>query len=332
MLRQPDSTAIWLRTRLDRIRGRSSHGGSSLDGYGIPNCFWDPLTGFIEAEYTQDEILTVCRTRRNFEQLVYLVESVLLKSAAVVEEGENTHHETPYDIKQFMEANSPKLLAYFKETARLDVDERAFEELFDELDAVFEYTLWATIRNRLFIARQDRLRPAQFAVIHSEAYAQLLQMATGDDVDKELRKIFDASLSRIHRMSKGNFVSQLRPILSTLDQEQKTYFVETASWAFFDESNRHVQTLFHGLHEMNTVVIDLAMERYLSRDVSDDELFEAISPLLKDRLILREMEHLNIQIAPLVFIGFVGDNTVGVRYAAFAMKVGKAIKKQLDSN
>lgn len=295
-----------------------------------PNCFWDPLTGFMEAEFTRDEILTVCRTPRNFEQLMYLVEYVLLARAAVVQEGENPHHETPYDIKQFMEANSPKLLGYCNAKPRPVIDELEFNELFDELDAVFKYTLWATIRNRLFIGKRDRLRPAQFAVIHSEAYEQLLQMATGDTVEKALRETFSKLLPRIQGMSGGKFVSQCRAILHKLGFEEKDHLVETALWAFLDEAQQNVFTFAHGLREMDTTVFKAVIERYLVRDVSDDELFEAASPMLKDRLILREMDYLNIQIAPLVFIGYVGDNTVGLRYAAFALRVGKAVKKQLE--
>jgi hypothetical protein len=108
--------------------------------------------------------------------------------------------------------------------------------------------------------------------------------------------------------------------------------VETALWGFLDEAQQKVFTFAHGIRKMDTTAFKPTIERYLVRDVSDDELFAAVSPMLKDRLVLREMDYLNIQITPLVFIGYVGDNTVGLRYAAFAQRVGKAIQKQYEHN
>lgn len=310
------------------------------DSIVYPNGFWQLLGGFIEAKYDDYGRVEVSRTPRNFALLAHFF-SALRRTAGKVEQGRNPYHDVPYDLETFLASNAPLFLKSLDPQGTQELPADVGSQVFDELLKVWVYTWEAAQEHRLFVSRRDKvLRPAQFAILHSESYDYLASLtakqSTWDDVSLEPRSYFDWMLGRVAeeladiektmRDSLGDQYEELQKaqpnqlaavVSGAMYPVQSTFFEELKGLAHFERD----------LSLLERDCLRAPVGAYLKKELSADELFEQVKPFVEDRAVLSALEALNLYITPLVYAGQDYTNELGGAYAKFVRSVSASVTK-----
>ena len=310
-----------------------------------PNAYWEPLTGFLEAIYEGGGEFTLCRTQRNYRYLLYLVQATLLSATPIVQQGENTSRDVPYDILAFMDQETPNLRAALSPDSELP----SFEEqgqYFDELLKVWGYTWEAGWEHRLFANSSPvGLRPLTFAVLHGEAYRELAQIiaedTTWDDVSLHLPTYFDLLCAEVCK--------EWRAYETNLGKEGHANLKEAAkdhpwlaeglrdSWAYLA-----AQKFFERLHRianfegspatMEHRLLTASLKKYVKGTLPSETLFAIVEPFMADRYVMEALESLSLPITPMVCAPENGSNEIGDHYSQFVNNVNKVVSLKRHVN
>lgn len=274
-----------------------------------PDAFWSPVSGILEAEYTDRLSVKLVLGYRDRQVLGYWLKS-LLGRAPVVSEGENECHDVSFDLLSFMRKNQPALLETIK--ARTGATLNLSEEFIPALQETWDYIANVVYEHRLFMADYaGEPRPVAFSFMHEAAYQELVRhtLATGDFRYPAKLTLETLVSGWLTKKGDGSSLSAIEAVIA----QEALY----ASFEMLSNAGRHYMV----------ATGESGVVSALPRDCTTDELLQKLRPLLTDLFLLRGMEALDLVFVPANYAAEGYDNQVGQTYAAFVATVASAVTK-----
>lgn len=302
-----------------------AHGDKEFKVYGTtcstcyPVAYWKPVIGFMEAEYDdygQVKLIDNPVTRRRLLSWA----AHLWRETPVVAQGENSCHDVPFDFKASLEKCCPSLAAFLKARtyySPLNAFNTAEPSFFEELIPVWDEAWNVAHEHRLFsMSSSGNPVPLQYGLMHEEVFKYLIAQAnketTWDNEPFEQRAFFDRSL--VTAKARGDDTKEkLFWVADTLRQELERV-------GYYEGLGPVSSDLVEGLWDL--------LPKLLAGELSDDELFATLKPLLDERYAFHGMLCLNLRFEPLVYAGQDYSNEAGQAYAKFINAVEQTITKQ----
>lgn len=291
--------------------------GKTLSQFGIanatcyPNAFWEPFGAFIEGTYDDFGQISLKKSAVNCARLVQFI-SDLCESAPVVHAGENTSHDHPFNIKEFVADNTTVLQEVLKGD---DPDTKQLGALFSDCETVWDHIYYIAQEQRLFASDYNRnVRVLQFAMMHSAAFGNLLTMVSADKL-------------------KAHIVEKM---LSSLERVEKYKGVDKDLFGFALEGcvSRAVQGIgdfggnrFPGEEEQAKRILS----DYVHDKMTTEDATNALGVVLNDRLIARALSWINLPYSPMVTAGQDYSNDAGKMYADFITQTVDKVSKNRKS-
>lgn len=289
------------------------------------NSFWTPVGGFLEAEYEDCGQFTLENTERNM-LLMFEFVAKLSKSAAITKQGENTSHDVPFNLQDFILKNLPLLAGMLYQGQNAPQGDEGRAALFNELVKAWEHISEAIWEHRLFVKTANNgLRPVQYAVMHKAGYEGLIAMAskmkTWDKSSMDQRAHVERALKAYDDVE---LPVRATPLAPEVEASLNGYFrLQAFNEAFRDAGS---DSIMHFACE--SVDIEDAIELYHGETVDNDAFFEHLKPALDARYVMMGLEILNLKITPQVYAGQDYDNSIGRAYAKFVRATSAAVSLQ----
>lgn len=284
------------------------------------DAFWSPLGGFIPAEaedYGRVELALDYRARMHLVGFF----SELMSRSWVTAQGDNEYHDLAFDFAGFLQKEATGLHTVL--TVKGDKTPWREGELDTEIIAAWAYVWEVSQKNRVFVSDyRGRPRALGFALIHEDAYAELLAQASegsdwnGDPRAPEavLRKGLEAGQQKAKERAAG--MSSDMP--------------DMGGW-FLSDNLREVFSRADGVgHSLGGPVSGLLSrmcQSLWSAELSEDEFVEMSLPLLEERYVLGALNDLNLKLSPMVTAGQDYDNSTGKAYSTFVSKVSAKVTR-----
>lgn len=308
-----------------------------------PNGFWRVLSGFIEATYNDYGRVLVTNTPRNAYLLFHLF-STLYKSVGVVAQGNNPYHDVPYNLPQFIAEKTPLLHTMLGEKgSNAGTPDR--DALFEELVKVWDYTWEVAQEQRLFAASRNGggLRPVQFAVLHTESYTRLVDIASQghswDGTPFEPRARVEALLKKATAEMDEFFAEELKDLMAEHNAGPTEELSRELAELEISKRLMTVSQFFEGFSriasfESGFSLLEMGLrpkvKQHFENKLSLDEFFEKILPFLKDRYAMNALESLNLHLTPMVYTTQDYSNDIGTAYTRFVQEVSRAVNLGRD--
>lgn len=315
-------------------------GATSHSLYGItastchPDAFWSPVGGFVEGRYRDYGQFELSNTATNRLSVLGFI-GWLRDTAATTQAGENECHDLPFDLAGFLAQEAPLLLQLLRPTTTGDeslVDSDAF---FAQLVKAWDYIWDVASEHRLFAATDSGvLRPVQFSVMHKAACDGLISIVEArrswDGHPLDRRSFFERALAQFDA-SDSAFDERLRKATEGAPDEHerlervRIFFKVTK---FSDALARMGSAAgMSMLGEQET--FHQLLPAYAAGDLSAQDLFEALRPLLNRRYVLAGLDVLNLRFSPQVYADQDYSNEMGGLYADFVQATRIAIDRTL---
>jgi len=284
------------------------------------DAFWSPFGGFITAEaedYGRVELTLDYLARMH---LVGFFSEILARSW-VTAQGDNEYHDLAFDFAGFLQKEAAGLHAVL--TVKGDKTPWRDGELDAELTAVWGHVWEVSQKARVFVSDyRGRPRALGFALIHEDAYAELLAQASeGEDWSGNSRAP-EAVLR--NGLEAGQQKAKERATKLSSDMP------DMGGW-FLSDSLREVFSRADGVgHSLGGPVSGLLsrMSQSLwSAELSEDEFVEMALPLLEERYVLGALNDMNLKLSPMVTAGQDYDNSTGKAYSDFISKVSAKVTR-----
>ncbi len=298
-----------------------------------PTRFWAPEGPFLEAKYDDYGRFELEDTPLNRWKLMTYI-SDLLAEPLVIHQGENTSHDVPFNLREFMSKETPKLLAWFDNQLEKDDPARNADLLFADGVKCWDYFYEAVQEQRMVGGQRypRLLRPLSVAVMHRDAFDELVNRTAAakswSGESFEMRAFFDRCMAEAVEHAE-KFKADM-PSLKT--EEQKASFRQWMVHDRFRDALRQVggsdRNSFYGESDALT----LQLERRAKGELTDDQLFEKVVPWLQVRYACSSLEALNLHFEPVVYASQDYDNSIGKAYASFVSNVSaKATRARIVS-
>jgi len=299
----------------------SIHGACHSTCY--PSRFWEPVAPSLTAVYDDDDAKFILdQTPSNITRLRRFLRECLRRTP-VVSQGENPHHEVPYDLPGFMRAAAAELFLHLTDNTAAPMPQ---ELLFEQMVTCWDYVFEVARKQRLFWqGYMHVLRPLQLAVMHQTAYDALVQLCEDSPArDGSSRKMADRLDHVLQAAAPG--LEALRTRDPSDPKRMAGLFV--LSNHTLDELNR-VGSGNQARVEGGEAWYDL-FDRYACGTAGAEDLFAAVHAGLRDRYALAGLEILNLHFEPLVYAGQDYGNEVGRAYARFVASVSGQVDQARD--
>lgn len=317
-----------------------SAGETSHSLYGItastchPDAFWSPAGGFVEGRYHDYGQFELSDTPANrFSVLGFI--GWLLNTAATTQAGQNECHDLPFDLPGFLAQEAPLLQQLLRPTTTGDaaiVDGDAF---FAQLVKTWGYIWEVASEHRLFAKTASGvLRPVQFSVMHKAACDELIRVVEArhswDGQPLDRRSFFERALAQFDA-SDAAFDERIRKATADAPDarerfEQVRIFFKVTK--FSDALARMGSSAGMNLPEEQETFHAL-LPAYAAGDLTAQDLFEALRPLLDRRYVLAGLDVLNLRFAPQVYADQDYSNETGGLYADFVQATRTAVDRTL---
>lgn len=334
VLQQSDYSAVAL-----------SRGEEQAQAYGAANSvcyadsFWTPLGGFIAATYDDYGRVKLELDPLMRAQVVHLLET-LVQRGWVSAQGDNSHHDLPFDLPAFMADKAPGVAALFaKGDAFMNVVSLADTPwgggaLDAELADCWAHVWEVAYKHRVFASTHQGVpRAVQFAVLHEQAYQALVaQVAEATDWDGNsyeprahlAQQLAQARVRIEERKQKLRAKDPAR-----FSPEQEGDRVTVGFWladALRDVLSRANGQGGHLAGVAGAVTLEWGIASAQDK-LADADLIEQMVPLLQGQYALGALNHLNLRIAPMATAGQDYDNELGRAYARFIDKVSRQVTR-----
>jgi hypothetical protein len=311
-----------------------AHGFANRNCY--PHAFWEPCGGFIEGKYDDSGAFELVDSLANRAALFQFVVD-LADSGLQVQQGKNSHHDRPCDIKAFVAENTVLL----QQAVAGDCDDRArmfkaqteSADFFRELLLVWGYLAPLAYFRRLFAMNYLRVpRHIQFAVIHAEAYRYFLA-----SFKEHQNAVFETALAsateQVAQLKRAKSTLELLPeFLAKMIGGQKNLDMFTAN------RNRSFTRALQGLggleamrYPAEELILSYALDRHGDGETDDVVLFSELTPVLGARSVMAGLEWLNLKLSPMVYAGQDYANDIGEDFAQFVTAMQRAVSAQREA-
>lgn len=284
------------------------------------DAFWSPLGGFIPAEaedYGRVELALDAHARMHLMGLF----SELLTRSWVTAQGDNEYHDLAFDFAGFLQKDASGVHSALSDKG----EKTSWREgaLDAEIAAVWGYIWEVSQKNRVFISDyRGRPRALGFALIHEDAYAELLTQASeGTDWDDDprapeavLRKGLEAGIQKAKERA-AKYSSDMPNM---------------GGWHLSDnlrEVFSRADGVGHSLGGPVSGLLSQLCESLWSANLTKDEFIELSLPLLEERYVLGGLNGLNLKLSPMVTAGQDYDNSTGKAYSNFVAKVSAKVTR-----
>ena len=270
-----------------------------------PAALWTPYGGFIEAVYDDYGQVVPKDTEINRIRLLHFIRS-LLAAPVKVSQGENTVHDVPFDLAEFV-STRPALVPYVANGSRFDAIIPADATIFDELVTVWDYIWERAQEYRLFAADWDNIvRPVQFSVLHASSMNALI----AEVPDKNYRK---------EPLDPRTFFT--RAVESASELANNEIFFKFAL-----ENKLRYLGYFSGMsYPSEAEELDIYANLFWEKRLSLDEFFGKMKPALDARYAISGLNELNLRFFPMEYAGQDYSNEIGSRVANFVMNVSRSV-------
>jgi hypothetical protein len=279
--------------------------------------FWQAVGGFIHAKY-DDYGRVELELDEQVREHVLTLFGQIHERGWDTDQGENEYHDLAFAFDAFLADKAPGVLAALTDKAApTNWRDGALD---DELTACWGYMWEVGQKQRLFMSDyKGRPRALNFALIHEDAYAELLaQTSAGTDwhgnsnePEAYLRRVLaeaDLGGNDDKRAADAHYFAfalagQIREALSRADGTGHSVGGATSG-------------IVHGL-----------VRKYCTSAITADELIEQCLPLLEDRYVLAGLNNMNLRLTPVVTSGQDYDNSIGQGYAKFVAAVSAKVTR-----
>lgn len=290
-----------------------------------PDSFWGPAGGFITAKYDDYGRVELELDPLMRAHLMHMF-GELLQSGYVTAQGENSHHDLPFDMRSFLAEKAPGVLAVLTTKKAGDLEDKAGDidwhngDIDGELVETWDYIWEVVFKQRLFISHRGHARVFSFAVMHEEAYQALVAAAAAhvgwDNESLEPMAVLRRTLARA------------RGLLAEHPVDPKRSYMEGFRTAdiFRDAIGRAgcQSGIIPGLAPNAITSWSLA---FAEKRLPEDEFLELLLPLMQDNQVYGGLNGLNLRIIPMVTASQDYDNAVGAAYADFVSKVSSTVTR-----
>jgi len=302
---------------------KMSHKGEALEALGIshsaiyPDAYWTPVGNLIEGVYVGSGDIKVTENDENLRRLLVFVR-LMLKHAAVVEQGENPSHDHPFNLPQYIENDAPSLHRYLGDHDKeLTKEETAV--LFSDLCNVWRHVDDVAFKHRVFYADQHRrMRPLQLTLMHRKCYEDLLGQVSDSYTpaalfEKQVSALLASSCAGA--LKDGPLSPDVRELYVAIAAREVLDVVESIGQ--FDSVRYHEEALGHGEFAVN----------FLEKKLTKAQLFKRLAPVTQDRLVVHMLESYKVKLQPKCIWHEDGKNGFGKGYADFIGRVSGAVTK-----
>lgn len=300
----------------------------TLSLYGVahsmcsPDSLWHPAAPFIEGLYDDYGHVTPIDTWANRRAMLEFFLS-LLRSAPVVVAGENSSHDIPFNLKEFVREKAPNLVEVLS-VPRNRFDKIAIEGLdFEELKAIWDHVCEVAWENRLFCGDYSNvIRPVQFAVFHKAAAERMKRYVEERIKDKAHTFELEQYLQ--------NLVDEFESQLSKFYEDKPEFRKHAMQRHMVDGLKLSMSSEAHGLLFTFSWETSALADGYLDKELSLAELAEKLQPLMTGVYVMKAMSWLNLQFSPLSYAGQDYDNSGGKTYAELIAEISLEVTRQQD--
>jgi hypothetical protein len=297
-----------------------------------PDAYWAPVSNLIEGRYRLNGDIEITENDENFRRL-FAFTQLMLQSAFVTEEGENSTHDLPFDFPSYVKENCPVLQEHFggmtdasPKDAGGSFNKEDKAKVFAEMVDAWTYTDNVAFKHRVFYADyQNRPRPLQFTLLHGSTYDTLLTKVSSAHAaevyaDKALAVLEEKKASGIYppeKMAKP----EMRELLEWLGPFAMTDVV-------------HQLGEFHCIryHEKLLGFAEYGVQ-YMLGKLARAKLHKLMVPVFRDRLVVHMLESYEIKIQPKSIRYEDDKNHIGKGYAALVSQVSEsAVKRRKRSS
>lgn len=281
--------------------------------------FWQPVGSFIQAtyaDYGRVELELDEQMRVNVMNLFKEVHS----RAWQTEQGENRSHDLAFDFSAFIAEKAPGVKAVL--TDRNAPTEWRDGALDEELTACWGYMWEVGQKQRLFMSDyKGRARAFNFALVHEEAYAEMLSMvSSGTDWHGNSNEPAAYLRRVIAEDDPYDIVNGGKPA------QDDRYFAYALSSRIRDAFSRADGAGQSVGSPLGGIVYNLA-NAFSEGDLSIEELVAQCRPMLEDRYVLAALNNMNLRLVPVVTSGQDYDNSIGQGYSKFVDTVSAKVTR-----
>ena len=279
--------------------------------------FWTPIGGTIAARYDDYGNVNLEMDDVSRTNLLGLFRH-LLQYGWTTTQGENEYHDHPFDLAGFLANKAPRLGQVLKEEST-----EALDTLDNELNACWNYVWTVADKFRLFVSNyKGQPRALGFALVHAEAYDYLVDYSsqgTGwDGKSRDPRSVLT-----------GFFNEGMEPIgdPTEMTDEKEQLFASFALGSTLRENISRCDGVGKSLGATTMGVLNDACKDFLQGRITQDELMDALMPIMRDRYFLAGMDVLNLRLSPVVSSGQDYSNEIGTAYAKFIAAVNPRVNR-----
>lgn len=284
-----------------------------------PDAYWTPVGNFIEGVYRANGDIDILETDENIRRLLVFVR-LMLANSAVTAEGENTSHDLPFDLKEYIANDTPVLSSYLKKKQAPELTEAETSELFSELAGIWQHVDDVAFKHRVFYADYDRrMRPLQFTLMHKRCYDDLLSQVGEAFAPKAL---FEKGLAEV---AATESLKKLRAAPG-IPKGARELYASIAARALIDHTTRlgHFDDIDYYEEELGFGEFVLS---YLEGKLPKAALLKRTMQVTTDRLVVHMLESFKIKFAPKCIWHEDGKNAFGKGYAEFIGRVSASVTK-----
>lgn len=265
-----------------------------------PDCFWQPVSEFIAAEYNDYGQVTLDQVPENIAKVEAFFKE-LPRIVYDIEQGKNQYHDIPFKLTEFQ--SKP-------------------------LEEAWEY-LWgnAVQENRLFVTGYNKNAPRNltFGIISKQSYDALIAMeeeSVGWDKSSNKRENFaqkelEKAIKTAKEISSKNSDNEI---------EAKKFFefcITENMRNMFRYGNSNVPNSEYRWKRQSSISKSVVQEGKIT-----DETMALIVDDLEFSYVAKGLLSLNIKFSPMVYASQDYENSVGKAYAKFIKTISSQITKQ----
>ena len=315
-----------------------------------PNAFWTPIWGCFEAEYFDYGGVHLIDSEVQRRRLLAFFAALVRREISV--EAEYLHSINQQAcLTEFLKAEAPdvaalvermnverpegpthneKLAPAFDYSTRIEVASLQGAEVWEQLEAAWDY-LWEEAReSALYISNRDAAVPVQFAVIHEFAAENLMEVVEMDVVEEK-----GSSYSWTHREVFDRELKKARMLTQMRKRKRTKFDVEDASDHFraWFEAKDILESVasFESVEYPDETEFRKLVAAYADKAITVEDLFAEVRPMMDMRYIMLGLESMDLRIMPLVTTGQDYGNEMGQRYAQFVASTCSKVATQRDA-
>lgn len=298
-----------------------------------PNSIWQPLGSGLRGSYNDYGKFEFDLTGESRASAINLILEVLIYSF-IAEEGENSSHELAFNLKAFIEHNTPELFKVISSLKQFDTYNSVYiSATDDDISACLDYIQEAVQEDRVFLSEYNgAIVPFKFAVVSEIAYQEFIKYQEskfnfrGLPLDRKsyLTRVVQDCHAKVIRMREIRKAAT-PPRESTAFDDSSSFFTALCDNVIRDSENACVSS---------TEYLDLFMEfadnMYVQKNITDEDLISNLIPICADYYFFKGLDSVNVSITPVLYSNQGYSNSEGTAYAEIVANISKAVTRDLN--